>query len=317
MRIAIRLVLLIQLVSVITGCDRSSDPSASAEKKAARAIQVVVTSEPLLEMARTVSGDAISIQKIVPDDASSRKWNPGRNEVRDLQRADAILFSGAGYEPWKDRVSLPGSRITDTASGYYEQFVRIPDAVTHQHGPEGEHAHPGTVWATWLDPDLAISQLSQVTSVLVRLVPEHKQPLEAASARLKAQFENLNLPIMELIAATPDKEFTVFADGPSYHYLTKRLGWRLQYLHWDETGSFPTTEQDQFRTVFAAVPTDAVRIFLLSTRQPEEAAEFVTAAGFKVVRIDLCEYPAPDLSLVDRLRGNLERLNAAIKGRKD
>lgn len=59
--------------------------------------------------------------------------------------------------------------------GYGRRLLRSvsedSDAVTHQHGPDGKHAHPGTVWATWLDPELLNSQLNQVTESLVRASP--------------------------------------------------------------------------------------------------------------------------------------------------
>jgi len=300
------------LAILLAGCDGSSKPQTQAPSDR-QPIRVVVTSQPLLEMAQAVGQGIFEISKIVPQDVSSRDWKPRQEDIRTLQQANLILINGAGYEPWRDRVSLPGSRLKDTAAGYYDQFIRIPDAVVHQHGPEGPHSHPGTAWATWLDPDLAISQLSQVTSALVRVSPEQKNAIETASARLKAQLDGLNPLIAELAASTAGHSLTVVTDGPFYHYLLHRLSWKVNYLHWSESGDPSDQDRDEFATLVKTLPESQRRIFLLSDRASTAAAEIAKAAGFTVIRIDLCEFPVdPAVTFVDRMRANLTRLKTAV-----
>ena len=302
------------LLSVIAGCGRSVEPSPETSS-ANESLRVVVTSQPLLEMAQAVGQGSCEIIRIVPDDVSSRDWKPAAADVQTLQHAKLILISGAGYEPWRDRVSLPGSRLKDTAAGYYEQFIRIPDAVTHQHGPEGPHSHPGTVWATWIDPDLAISQLSQVTGSLIRIAPESKTAIETAAAKLKSQFESLNPLIVAVTSSAKQDELIVVSDGPCYQYLLNRLGWKLNYLHWAESGDLSDRDREELATVVGALPKSKHRLFLMNTRRSAAAEELAREAGFTVVRIDLCEFPVfPAVPLVERMRASLERLKSAIEG---
>jgi zinc transport system substrate-binding protein len=308
-------ILLMLLVGICFGCSRTPDSTGPA--KAADGPDVLVTSQPLLEMASAVSGELLDVRCIVPREVTSRTFRPSKSAVRKLQDAELILISGAGYEPWTSRISLPGSRLRDTAVGYYDQFLRIPDAITHQHGPDGKHAHPGTVWATWLDPLLASSQLNQVTESLVKLRPQHETEFRAASAKLRAQIDALDQQIAELTAATTDAKPTVYSDGPFYQYLTDRFGWTLNYLHWDDDARLSDAERDELSAALAS-PADTSRdadrpaLFLLSTRESEEAAEFISSLGLKVVRIDLCEFPVESSSLGERLQGNLNRLKEAV-----
>jgi len=304
------------ILTVAAGCSRSAETQ-SGDAPSTASGTVLVTSQPLQEMAQSVAGGSLKIQKIVPDQAVSRLWRPAKNDAQVMQQADAILINGAGYEPWMDRISLPGSRIKDTAAGYYSQFIRIPDAVTHQHGPEGKHGHPGTVWATWLDPDLAISQLAQVTAALTRLTPTRQQQLETESAKFRTKLDSLNALIADIKRTTEAADVTVLADGPFYQYLTERLGWKLQYLHWDESASLSEQDRDELDERMKTVPAEGRRLFLLSTRQPDQAAETAANAGLTVVRMDLCEYPDPaGAPLTQRLEGNLTRLKAAVTGNK-
>lgn len=300
------------ILITLAGCDVGSSPE-SVTPQAAAAEQILVTSQPLLEMAESVSAGSFSVAKIVPDTVASRVWKPSREVARTLQQARLILINGAGYEPWTDRVSLPGSRLIDTASSYYDQLIRIPDAVTHQHGPEGKHGHPGTVWGTWLNPDLATAQLSQVTNALVQLAPERKGELEANATKLKSQLESLNQRVSQLQRQTTGMNLTVLSDGPFYQYLTARLGWKLNYMHWSDSGGLSEVDRQELTSAIEHLPVDHRRLFLISSRQSEQGASFASERGLQVVRIDLCEFPAtPASPLLERLEGNLIRLENAV-----
>ena len=93
------------LVAMLFGCNRSPAP---APKPAASATppKVIVTNQPLFEMAEAIGCNMLDVDKIVPDGTSSLDWQPGKDDVRAMQQARLILINGAGYEPWKDRVSL-------------------------------------------------------------------------------------------------------------------------------------------------------------------------------------------------------------------
>ena len=299
--------------SGLAGCQPAATPASTPRTSSAGPLKLVVTSQVLLEMTQAICGDSFEIVKLIPNGISSRHWEPSGDDARALQQAKLILISGAGYEPWKDRVSLPGSRVKDTAAGYYAQFIRIPDAISHQHGPEGKHSHPGTVWATWLDPDLAIAQLQQVTNACAKVAPDQKSDLETAATKLKAQLDGLNPLMSEIKELSRSSNVQVFSDGPFYQYLTARLGWPLSYMHWDDNAEvLSDVNKQELLDLLAKSPESPRRIFLLSTQRTASVEEFVASSGFTVVRIDLCEVPLdPEVAFTDRLRENLERLKKA------
>ena len=306
-------------LSAVIGCVQSNETPSQTLQTDKNLPRIVVTSQPLLQMTHAIVGDAADVVLVVPGDTSSRDWSPTADDARIMQQAGLILISGAGYEPWKDRVSLPGSRTRDTAADYYDQLIRIPDAVTHQHGPDGPHSHPGTVWSTWLDPELCAAQLHQVSIACGRLVPEQKKSIEAAEARLSAELNSL-IPMIDSIKAAGKHEArTVYSDTPHYLYLTRRLGWTLSYLHWDSASTLSETDRTELVKTFSANtssnPTlNSDRIFLLDSRHSADTEDFVHNSGGTVVRIDLCETPGPEsTSLTNRLKQNLQRIRDAIE----
>ncbi len=300
-----------------SGCSEPNSPqTVSNESKHNRdRPQIVVTSQILFEMTQTIVGDHASTLLVVPHGVSSPTWSPTSKDAKSMQQADLVLLSGAGYEPWKDRVSLPPSRVRDTAAGYYDQLIRIPDAVTHQHGPGGSHSHPGTVWATWLAPELAAAQVHQVGLHCVRLLPDQKQAIETAEAKLAAELSALHAMIVSIKAAAKNDTFFVFSDAPHYQYLTQTLGWELRYLHWATSGPLTDADRTQLQDLFksdssvvSAAGYDR-RLFLLDSRHSVETEGYVRESGFTVVRIDLCEAAIGEsVSLAVRLKRNLQRI---------
>ena len=304
---------------LICGCSEVKDSSSTdrlSNSTADKKPVVVVTSQPLFEVADLLAGDHIEVHKITPDNIASRNWKPQKEDVTRLQNADLILISGAGYEPWKDRVSLPGSRLKDTAAGYYSRFIRIPDAVTHQHGPEGKHAHPGTVWATWLDPELAESQCTRIADLFAELRPGASNEISAAATKIKTQLAKTQTLAAEISAQSSAQRINVVGDSPHYHYLTSKLGWEFQYVHWDESRELTSVVKDELTALADKLPKDQPRFFLLNSLHSESTASFATAVGFKVIRIDLCEYPWSETSpnsFFERLHSNFLRLQSALE----
>ncbi len=303
-------VLAIASVVTVAGC--TSKSADLAKPSAPTATRVVVTSLVAEQIALELAESHFEVSKVVPDDTVSRLWTPKSDDVKTMQNAGLILLQGAGYDPWKDRATLPGSRLVDVSKGIYSEFIRIPDAVTHQHGPEGKHSHPGTVWATWLNPELVLSQVSTVESALTKKQPDHADAISKVSAKLRAQIQGQQEKVVTLRKSLEGQKITLLADNSNYRYLAKAVGLECRYLHWPESEALSTEHQAELETVLKESPSDGQKIFLLDSRQAEATQGIAEAAGLKVVRIDVCEHRT-DESVWMRLAGNIERLASALQ----
>lgn len=310
---------------VFSGCRPPSQQQHTASSPAPEApVLILTTSWPLFDMTTAVVGSgtdsgisspqtAARVQPVMTGEPMIRHWMPAADDVSRMQNASLLLTQGAGYEPWTDRVSLPRSRVIDTAAGYYKQFIRVPDAVTHQHGPDGAHSHPGTVWATWLDPELAASQLHSVTTACKKVLPELADQMTANAARLAAELQSVDQATEDLAQRTKDAPRAVLSDGPYYQYLLRRLGWSLTYAHWPEADSETKLSEANKAELKKLATPDSGRLFLMSADRSAADAEFAESLGLTVVRIDLCERTSDNsASLSSRLQANLDRLAAAV-----
>ena len=294
------------LVLSLAGCGSESPrPSESVPQR----VTVAVTSYPLLAMAQRMAGPAAEVELVIQGQSTSPEWKPTPDAIRTMQDATRILINGGDYEPWLQRVTVPRSRLIDTAKGYYGQFIRIPDATIHQHGPEGSHSHPGVVWATWLDPQLGLSQMEQTRDVLLTLLPDHAADIRQAADGMADEFRQLDRRVEEIAEATSESSVTVLGDAPLYQYLVQRLGWELHYVHLPSHGPL---SDDKRASLTSAIEEHQPSVVWVQSALSDELTALKGDSEVPFVLIDLCETPQEEGSLTERLMQNLDRIQSAV-----
>jgi len=301
------------ILLILSGCGTSSESEeASDDSTDGGPLSVAVTSFALEQMASEVSGEIATVTQIIPFGQTSREWKPKPEAILELQQADLILINGAGYEKWRATVSLPASRVVDTASGYYDLFVRIPDFVTHQHGPDGAHSHPGTVWATWLDPQLARAQLDRVVSELSRRDPTHADDFGRNAGEMRRQLDGLEEQLSRIARESSGLRFRFVTDGPYYHYLLRHFDQPLTYLHWPAFADRPLTD-DEKAEFLEAFDSDETVVFLISSESAPGWRNFASEHCDAVVSVDLMDRISDTpQSLVPRLEANINNIGSAL-----
>ncbi|MFO1051403.1 MAG: metal ABC transporter substrate-binding protein [Planctomycetota bacterium] len=183
---------------------------------------VWTASWPLWSMAHRIGGELIRLQSALPVETDVEGYEPPRETVLALAKADLVLLNGAGLEAWTTRAGLPLGRVVDASHGFAGEFVQFPHAITHTHGPGGAHTHQGTNPHVWLDPTFAEQEARAVHAGLLALLPAHRAELDAALGTL----------VTELHAIDQDLRTVKFSDGevlvtshPTWAYLVRRYQW--------------------------------------------------------------------------------------------
>lgn len=307
----VRWVWLAVLILLLSGGCQNSDSSmpTSETGKLSQRPQLVVTSYPLLSMAELLVDGSADIMWIVSESTSSRDGVPSPDELASLQAADAVLLNGAGYEPWRQIVTLPNSRVTDTSLGYLDQIITTSHDLTHQHGPEGDQTGRTGVPTTWLDPELLAAQFRQVEDCIRKLLPDQETQIVARAADMAAEFERLDQQLQALSAATATEQpTTALVDSPKSGYLTRRLEWQVHDLNWPDEPLSASQLKQLTQQIDAIQP----QILLLSHRRPD-IAEITGVSSAPVVLIDFCEQKVSSASLIERMNGNLTRIAEGLR----
>ncbi|MCR9199923.1 MAG: metal ABC transporter substrate-binding protein [Planctomycetaceae bacterium] len=267
------------MLAIGIGCGRSAQP-ASEEGPSTQSSGIVVTSRVMQQFAVAVYGDTASVSLIDVSPGESRV--PDRESLQQLQSAQLVIWHGAGFEPWRDMVSLPSGRQRDLSDDLQERLLTTAGAVAHQHGPDGAQRSADHLWAVWVDPDLALLLLQSLQNVAAG----DADPAAAPVAQLAAQLQKLG-DRADLLALHPRR---VMIADEQLNYLVRRLGWQ-------------TVAVDPQATVEDLVDCNAD--LLLSA---ESSGQTVDPRN---VGIDLCL--ADSSSIVEALTGNFDRLQQAVE----
>jgi zinc transport system substrate-binding protein len=307
----LRVVLMVLAAATLAACGGSEAPGTGPEKSG---VPVVMTTfYPTTYFAERIGGDLVDVVCPLPPDADPIFWEPTDEEVARYQEADLIIVNGAQFEKWVDKVTLPESKIVDTARSFEKGFLRFKDAITHSHGPAGKHAHEGIDGHTWLDPEQARVQATAIRDGLKKLLPAHAAEFDASCAKLVADLDALDAAF-QAIAADYD-DHPIYASHPAYNYLARRYGLKVINLNLDPEEMPDDESFGKIRAKVAETPAS----FLLweADPLPEIAARFSDELGLASVTFSPCEMMDPaDLSsgqdYLKVMKANVEALKPVL-----
>ena len=227
--------LLLLLLAVGTGgltsCSTTRQGSSPETEQVQEKLTVYVTNYPLKYFTERIAGDTVTVQYPIPGDIDPAFWNPRADIITQLQIGDLIFINGATYEKWLETASLPASKLVDTSSSFKDKYIEIENAVTHTHGPGGEHAHTGTAFTTWLNLEYAIAQANAIRAALSQVRPELAVTFEANFKTLKQELQGLDEKLQAITSANSD--VPLVASHPVYDYLSQRYGLNLKSVLWE------------------------------------------------------------------------------------
>lgn len=297
------------LVGCLPGC---SDKSVAGAKSIRPAIYT--TFHPTTCFAERIVGDAVPVVCPLPEGEDPIFWKPSREVLADYQSARLIVINGAELEKWVATVSLPESRVVDTARKLSPRFITFTETTTHSHGAGGEHTHEGIDGHTWLDPESAREQARAILAAAELAWPEQRDAFRAGHKSLEQELDALHAA---LVAVTEKLgEHTLVCSHPAYNYLGRRYGWKLQNLDLD-----PEEALDAEAVAAIGAELDGLRdTLLLWESEPNAASARLLAdeLGLKSVLFS----PVENLGAAARAAGedffsvmnaNVQRLSAALE----
>lgn len=210
-------------------------------------VKVVATFYPLYEFTRQVGGDRVDVRSLVPAGVEPHDWEPSPKEIKTIQQADLLVYNGAGFEPWIDRLLAAGelSEVTDEARPRLLRATR--DLTLYNFAPSGEtggvvatpspSAQGGTGGAgeqaaarlpdphTWLDPVLAQRQIAAIATALATVDPAGRAGYEVRAAVYASQMSDLDRAYREGLRDCDRRD--VIASHAAFGYLAWRYGLNL------------------------------------------------------------------------------------------
>jgi zinc transport system substrate-binding protein len=267
---------------------------------------VYVVNYPLQYFAERIGGDLVQVEFPAPSDIDPAFWSPDAVTISAYQKADLILLNGAGFAKWVGRVTLPPSKLVDTSESFKDDYIFIENAVTHSHGPEGDHSHGESVFTTWLDPTLAVQQANAIRLAFISARPEHEGVFQQAFEALERDLVQLDDSLGEIGSANPQP---LVASHPVYQYLARRYGLNLESVHF-EPDEYP--DEKSWRGLEELLAEHPAKWMLWEGQPLEETAKKLHELGVEDVVYDPCGNKPPAGDFLEVMRTNVNNLRAVF-----
>jgi zinc transport system substrate-binding protein len=301
---------LVIIALTVTGCARD-EPGGEGGERALRTdggpFSVYVVNYPLCYFAERIGGDLVDVVFPAPADEDPAFWTPAPEVIAAYQGADLILLNGADYAKWVARASLPQARLVNTSASFADRLIALEDAVTHAHGPGGEHEHGGSAFTTWLDPTLAIEQARVVTEALTRATPGSETVFRSRFEALAAELEGLDRRLAAVSASMGDEPL-VFSH-PVYQYFARRYQLNGQSVHWepDENAS-----DEMWRDLEEVLSSHPARWMIWEGEPLAETVRELEKRGIRSLVYDPCGSSPEEGDFLAMMQRNVNVLEAAF-----
>ena len=270
-------------------------------------INVYVVNYPLKYFAERIGGEHVRVSLPVPADVDPVYWTPRIADIGAYQQADLILISGAGYAKWVSKVSLPRSKTVDTSRGFKHRYITVNETMTHSHGAEGEHAHEGLAFTTWLDLSLAARQAEAIAVAMGRKRPQFQNQFQTNYEALNKDLINLDRDIQAIISKNPAKPLTV--SHPVYDYFARRYGLNIVSVHWEPEEVPSDSQLSAFQGILKQHPAQ----WMIWEGEPVQVSvDKLKALGVDSLVFDPCGNVPDQGDFMTVMRSNVDNLRQAF-----
>ena len=274
----------------------------------AEPLNVYVVNYPLKYFAERIGGEHVNVTFPAPDDVDPAYWVPNVATITDYQQADLILLNGAGYAKWVKKVSLPRSRLVNTSIKFSEQYITSTEAVTHSHGPKGDHAHESLAFTTWLDFALAARQAEAIAVAFKRKLPQHHKTFEKNLAALASDLMALEAAMRRIVGRDPDRPLVV--SHPVYDYLARAYGMHIQSVHW-EPDELPG--EAQWSDLLDVLKSHPAQWMIWEAAPMPESVQRLKSTGLDSLVFDPCGNVPENGDFMQVMRQNIDGLKQAYE----
>lgn len=275
--------LVLLLLSTTSGCNRKENFQSDEEKGLP---SVAAINYPTGYLASRLGEGQVEVRMPWPEGADPAWWQPDDEALLAILSSDLILLPGAGYGVWTEMTDLPARKVVDLFDGHEDRILLQEGAISHSHGPEGEHSHGEPDANLWLDPELMKIVADQTAEALMQLTEESVHP--SIAKRLEAIYSELD-PVIDTVErvkhlSSDHEELSVQASQPVFGYVASAIGLEIQSFYW-EAGKTPPA--DELAEVVRRAGSGASLIFWEAS-PPEEVAETLEAAGVRSLVFPPC-----------------------------
>ena len=191
-------------------------------------LQVVATFYPLAFLSLEIGGENVQVTQLIPNNTEIHSWEPSASHISSAEKADIIIYNGAGLDQWMETEILPAlsntknRAVVDTTNG-----LPLLRGEPHEHDEganetEETEEHGFYDPHTWVSPYMAKLQAEKIYTAFIQTDPAHESYYVERWLSLRERLEQSDGNYTEGLS-TKQKD-TIFVSHEAFSYLAYRYG---------------------------------------------------------------------------------------------
>lgn len=286
-------------------------PAAAAQSRPAH---VVATVGMIGDVAAEIAGECAEVTVLMGPGVDPHLYQATSGDVRELSRADLILYGGLSLEGQLGEVlDRFGTRTPTLAVS--EAGVAPADRIRTS-GAYGVDPH------VWMDVSLWSGTIDPITDALAEVVPDCADALRARADRYRSQFEALHAWVERASATVPEDHRVLVTAHDAFEYFGRAYGFDVVGVQGVSTES-EASVADIRATAETISSAGVPAVFVETTINPRTVEAVLAAAerlgsaaelGGSLYADAMGEPGTPDGTYLGMLRANTVAIVAALGG---
>ncbi|SKA81499.1 zinc transport system substrate-binding protein [Caloramator quimbayensis] len=210
MKRKVLLILIIIILISACACSRRSSTYTDETKK----IAVCTSFYAMYDFSKKIGGDKINLINLVPSGIEPHDWEPSPKDIANLEKADVLIYNGAGMEGWIDKVinSLSNKKIIVVETSKKINLLQNEDSDEDlKYDPH-----------VWLNPLNAKIQMEAIKDAFIKADPSNKDYYEKNFLENSAKLDELDKEYKNAVLSFKSKDIVV--SHKAFGYLCSTYG---------------------------------------------------------------------------------------------
>lgn len=212
MKKIISLLLVIPMLFTI-GCSKENESDQNSEGK----IKIYTSIYPVYDFVKKVGGDKVDVTNLVPAGTEPHDWEVSTSDIVNLEKADMLIYNGAGIENWTDKVinTLDNKDIVYIKTSEGLDIHKVSEEDSHSHEEDG-HSHGSYDPHTWLSIKNAKKEMENIKNALVKYDPDNAKYYEDNYEEYAKKFDELDKKYSDTLGPIENKTIIVAHEAFGY-----------------------------------------------------------------------------------------------------
>lgn len=199
-------------IALLSGCTGGAN---SSTKESSDKIKIYTSFYPMYDFAKRIGGDKVELTNLVPAGTEPHDWEPSTTDIRNLEGADMLIYTGAGMEHWVDKVvdSLENKDLVTVEAS--ENITLIEGNHTDEDASEEEEASAYDPHV-WMSIKNAKVEMETIKNALVKLDNSNAEYYEENYKTNAAKFDDLDKVFTDTLSVLTNKDIIVAHDAFAY-----------------------------------------------------------------------------------------------------